>query len=85
MSLVFEPYRKLMGIIGARDGLLLPPRRKAYQPKGLTSPPDENTAAGQRDRASQRGKVMAGDDKKIKTDPAPKTEAPPENKSTNFG
>jgi len=53
--LVFAPYRKLMGINdGSRDGRLLPPHRKAYQPKGFKSPPDENSVAGQIDQANQR-------------------------------
>jgi hypothetical protein len=37
-----------------RNGLLLLPRRKAYQPKGLKSPPDKNWASGQIDQASPR-------------------------------
>jgi hypothetical protein len=39
--------------------------------------------AGQPDQANERWeKTMASEDKKIKTNPAPKNDAPPENKST---
>jgi hypothetical protein len=39
--------------------------------------------AGQFDQTNQLGKMMASDDKKIKTNPAPKNEAPPKNQSTS--
>jgi hypothetical protein len=54
---------------------------KAYSSKGEQSPPNEP----QRWVNSMRsglGKTMASDDKKIKTDPAPKKEAPAKDKST---
>jgi hypothetical protein len=61
---------------------LLLPRRKAYQPKELKSPPDENSVASQIESGeAASGKMMASDGKKIKANPAPKTESPPEKKT----
>jgi hypothetical protein len=64
------------------DGLLLPPRRRAYQNQRAQSPADENSSMGPIDRVAL-GKMMASDDKKVKTGPAPKGEAAPEKKSVS--